>query len=236
MTRTIKYSCIIPFYNEGKRLSQTLDLISQCREIDQIICVDDGSTDIIDNKFKQNFPGIIFLRHSRNRGKTAAVNTGIQKASGEFIVLLDADLRKLIPYEIDSAIKTLIKQPEIDMIILRRIYAQFFTKMNRADVLFSGERILKKADLIAALNLLNPQKFEIEIALNKYMMDLHKTVRWLPYSSLNTYKMWKRGFPKGLFEDWAMMLNIFLYVGIIDYIKQMLFFCKEKAYSRRTYV
>jgi dolichyl-phosphate beta-glucosyltransferase len=64
----------------------------------ELIFVDDGSTDRTAEMVASEFPDVTLLRHERNRGKGAAVRTGILEANGEFIFFIDADA----PYDLNA--------------------------------------------------------------------------------------------------------------------------------------
>lgn len=91
-------SLIIPAYNEEKRLGAFLeyivDYISQRQQdIHEIIVVDDGSSDAtvkVAEKFSSRLP-LRILKHTQNKGKGAAVQTGVMAASGDYIIFMDAD-------------------------------------------------------------------------------------------------------------------------------------------------
>ena len=84
-------SVIIPSYNRNKLLKRALDsVLAQTRPADEIIVVDDGSSDGTDIMLKQQFPLVNYLR-TENRGVSAARNVGIQHARGDWIALLDSD-------------------------------------------------------------------------------------------------------------------------------------------------
>lgn len=64
-----KISCIIPIYNEKKRVCNILSVVTKINNIDEIICVDDASTDGTVNKIKSKFPTIKIIQHKKNYGK-----------------------------------------------------------------------------------------------------------------------------------------------------------------------
>jgi glycosyltransferase involved in cell wall biosynthesis len=94
-------SIVIPSYNEGRTIVSILDKI---RDVDlingiskEIIIVNDCSTDDTEQvieKYSNSNPSLTiqYFRHDRNQGKGAALRTGISKASGEYLVIQDADL------------------------------------------------------------------------------------------------------------------------------------------------
>ncbi len=84
-------SVIIPSFNRGWIVAEAVEsVIAQDYHPLEIIVVDDGSTDDTSEKLEPFRERIILLRQ-RNRGVSAARNTGIKKASGEFIAFLDSD-------------------------------------------------------------------------------------------------------------------------------------------------
>ena len=113
------------------------------------------------------------------------------------------------------------------MIILKRINAHWRTYWQRAHTIFSGERILKKTDLLVVFRN-KPRGYQLEIAINKYMMDNKKEVRWIPSSAVNIFKNKKVGFIHGEIKDLLMHWTMIQYAGFLNYIHQILFFCRKK--------
>ena len=89
-----KVSIIVPVYNIEKYLAKCLDsLINQTLEDIEIICVNDGSTDNsaeILNEYAQKDCRIKIINQD-NAGLSAARNTGINAANGEYIGYVDSD-------------------------------------------------------------------------------------------------------------------------------------------------
>jgi glycosyltransferase involved in cell wall biosynthesis len=87
-------SVIVPFFNEKNTLNTILKRIQATGLAREIIFVDDGSTDgsrDILATLKEH-PGVQVILHEKNRGKGAAVRTGFAAATGEVILIQDADL------------------------------------------------------------------------------------------------------------------------------------------------
>lgn len=105
----MKLSIVIPVYNEEKTISKLIDRVIAA-EIPgvkkEIIVVDDGSSDKTANNIPKN--KVKFIQHEKNQGKGAAVKTGIDNATGDYILIQDADLE----YNPDE-IKFLV-QPVLD--------------------------------------------------------------------------------------------------------------------------
>lgn len=221
-------TCIIPFYNEGERILKVLDGVVKIKGINEIICVDDGSIDNTLNKIKKRFPNIRLVRHDINLGKTEAISTGLRQTKDKYILLLDGDLRNFNYRHIEKAVLVIQKDKTIDMIILRRINAPFIIKLNRGDILLAGERILKKNDLEKVITKLKPKGYQIEFAINQYMMENHKNVYWMPSSALNTYPTHKQGFLKGIYKIIEMQIDILRFISLYNFFKQEFFFCRKK--------
>jgi glycosyltransferase involved in cell wall biosynthesis len=95
---TTKLSIVVPCYNEEKTLEKCLQRVRALQDewlLLEIIIVDDCSTDsslIIAEALAEKHPEIIVLRHEKNRGKGAALQTGFQHATGQIVAVQDADL------------------------------------------------------------------------------------------------------------------------------------------------
>jgi glycosyltransferase involved in cell wall biosynthesis len=91
----MKLSVIIPCYNEVRTIDAILKAVEASPWPDkEIIVVDDCSTDGCRQKLQQDIEprGIRVLYHDVNRGKGAALRTGIQAATGDIVIIQDADL------------------------------------------------------------------------------------------------------------------------------------------------
>lgn len=94
-------SIIIPVFNEAKTIHRILDKIKDVHLENQInkeiLIINDCSTDdtkkVIQNYILQNDKlNILYFEHPENKGKGAALHTGIKNATGEYLIIQDADL------------------------------------------------------------------------------------------------------------------------------------------------
>lgn len=87
----MKLSVVIPVYNEESSVTELVERVKAVSVDKEIITVDDHSSD---NTLAvlTRIPGILVISHPVNRGKGAAVRTGLSHASGDVVVIQDADL------------------------------------------------------------------------------------------------------------------------------------------------
>jgi glycosyltransferase involved in cell wall biosynthesis len=93
----MKLSIIVPCYNEEKTIERVLDTLREVKIPLQkeIIVVNDCSKDNslkLLKTYSKKHKDIVILHHDINKGKGAALRTGIQKATGDYIIIQDADL------------------------------------------------------------------------------------------------------------------------------------------------
>mgnify|MGYP001602207496 FL=1 len=91
----MKVSVVVPAYHEGATLGRCLAAVYDRNPgLDlEVIVVDDGSSDATPAVLAaQKRPGFKVLRHETNRGKGAAIRTGLAAATGEVVIIQDADL------------------------------------------------------------------------------------------------------------------------------------------------
>jgi dolichyl-phosphate beta-glucosyltransferase len=97
-----RVSVVVPCYNGAPFILESLDLLlSYLREHPdigtwEVVLVDDGSRDHTSELVAARFPEVRLIRHPRNRGKGAAVRTGMLAARGAFRFFTDADM----PYDL----------------------------------------------------------------------------------------------------------------------------------------
>jgi glycosyltransferase involved in cell wall biosynthesis len=86
-----KVSVIIPTYNRGDVVLRALrSVFAQDHAVDQVIVVDDGSTDDTIERIERNFPGVELIVQT-NHGVSHARNRGIERARNEWLAFLDSD-------------------------------------------------------------------------------------------------------------------------------------------------
>lgn len=93
-TQPLTLSVIIPCYNEKPTIAEIIRRVKAVNRATEIIVVDDGSRDGTRDILKtfENDPIVRVILHSHNQGKGAAVRTGFAAATGDIVLIQDADL------------------------------------------------------------------------------------------------------------------------------------------------
>ncbi len=111
----MKLSIIIPAYNEEKTIAELLlrvDNLDLGKIEKEVIIVDDGSKDgtlSLIKEFQKDKKHVTVLDHKKNRGKGAAVITGLRAASGDILIIQDADL-EYNPQDIPKLINPIVEK------------------------------------------------------------------------------------------------------------------------------
>ena len=92
---SVTLTVVIPTYNEAGTLHEVVARVQAVDVPTQIIIVDDASTDgssEVAARIAASSEDVTLLRHDRNRGKGRALRTGFEAATGDFVIVQDADL------------------------------------------------------------------------------------------------------------------------------------------------
>lgn len=139
MQKTI--SIIIPVYNVKAYLSDCLDsILNQSQPFDEIIVVNDGSTDgseLLCREYQRTHPEIILIEQE-NKGLSEARNSGMRRASGDYIVFVDAD--DWVSGKMSETIKNIAADSNVDVLY----YASEIVKETLVKI--SGEGYARDAE------------------------------------------------------------------------------------------
>ena len=173
-----KLSIVIPAYNEGRTIHQILDRIKDVDLIGgldrELIIVNDFSTDNTEEailkyqKANPNLP-ITYYKHEKNKGKGAALHTGIDKATGDFIVIQDADL------EYDPQEYNILLQPILDD-FADVVYGSRFMGGKPHRILFFWHSIGNKMLTAASNAFTNLNLTDMETCYKMWRSELVKSV------------------------------------------------------------
>jgi len=203
-------SCIIPAYNEEKTITGVVKVCLKVPQIKEIIVVDDGSHDQTPKKLQSLKHKIKIISYSQNQGKGYAVTQGIKTACYPYLLFLDADLINLKPHHIYSLIQPILKN-QADMTIAALVSPNnpYYRSWP-----FSGQRCLKKKDLITLLGKIEKTRYGLEVFLNEKFREKRVIVVPLVSSSPlhlvkpSKQKDWVTAYIKEVWDIFLQTLSI----------------------------
>lgn len=158
-------SAIVPAHNEERRIGHVLDTLLASPDINEIICINDGSQDgtldIIRSK-----KDVVLINLEENKGKAFAVVQGILKATGDIIVFIDADLIGLSQENIHDLVEPLKKDDYEVSIGYRSAVIDKLMFMPLA-----GERAYFRKDLLPHTERIKHKGYGMELYLNYVFRD-----------------------------------------------------------------
>jgi len=215
-----RISCIIPAYNEGPRIKAVLDVVAVHPLIDEIIVVDDGSSDDTAT-FVLGREKVVLISLAKNGGKTRALAAGLARARGTYLLLVDSDLIGLGAAELSALIRPVL-DGRADVAISLRRNAPRLWHLIGIDYI-SGERMLRR-DLIAGrLGELDAlPRFGFEVWLNRICIAAaarFAVVQWERVDS--PLKSRKYGVLQGIVADLRMMSDLLHTAGALQLVRQI---------------
>jgi glycosyltransferase involved in cell wall biosynthesis len=214
-----KISCLICAYNEGPRIGKVLEVATNHPLIDEVLVVDDGSTDNT-AKVLRSFKNAKLIFMGKNQGKTKALLTGLSSAKNSWVLLLDADLKGLNASAVTELLTPVLEE-KVDVSMSIRANSLAVMKWMGLDFV-SGERVFDKTILSGhEKELQKLPRFGFEVFLNSLFIQKKlrlAAVSW-PHVS-HARKSEKMGWFKGQMEDLKMILNIFKTIGVRKIISQ----------------
>lgn len=224
MTTDFRLSCLIPAYNEGPRIGRVLEVALATRGIDEVIVIDDASSDdtvAVAESFAVRHQALRVLRQPANAGKTRAVARGVAQAAGTHLMLLDSDLVGLTPGALTALISPLADS-KAEVSISLRGNAPAPWRWIGLDYI-SGERVLPRAVLADRLDALDElPRFGLEVFMNRIWIDegfAIAVVHWPEVSS--PLKSAKQGRWAGIVSDAKMLGDIFRTIPPLQILRQI---------------
>lgn len=211
MTAALRLSCIVPAYNEAPRIGRVLEVVLTVPEIDEVLVVDDGSTDgtaEVAEALAARHPRLRLIRQPANAGKTQAVARGVAEATGSHLLLLDSDLIGLTGADLSALIAPVAAGRAAVSVSLRGNAPAPWRAIGLDYI--SGERVLPRAllaDRLAELGRL--PRFGLEVFMNRLWIEADyaiAVVKWPGVSS--PLKSAKAGLWAGIAADVKMIRDI----------------------------
>ena len=141
---TYTVSVVIPTLNRCHTLKRALESVyAQSRQPDEVIVVDDGSTDNTADLIQEQFPQVCFIRQD-NKGVSNARNTGLGRAEGEWIAFLDSD-DEWLPNKLELQFSAAGQYRDIKIIHSNEIWIRGGKRVNQMNkhAKYGGEIFLK---------------------------------------------------------------------------------------------
>jgi len=224
-----KISCIVCAYNEGARIGSVLEVLSKHDLIDEILVVDDCSSDNT-SLVARDFAKVKLITLEKNSGKSHAFGVGLEQASGDLILMVDADLINLLSENITRILQPVVGGDTDVSFSLRKNSISIYTflgvdffvqKILRLDIL-SGERVLPKNILVPYIEEIKKiSGYALETFLNKILIKNKLSIAVVRWSNVtNPTKQAKNGFWKGLLKEIYMLKQIGTNVSAFESLMQ----------------
>jgi glycosyltransferase involved in cell wall biosynthesis len=155
-------SAIVPVFDEEKTVRGVVEVLLRSSLIDEVICINDGSTDG-SLAILETFAGRISLINlEENHGKGRALATGIREAKGDIVALFDADLANLSEMHIGMLLTPIL---DGSATVVLGFPARDRGNPNVLSDL-TGERAYYRQDLLPLLTRMETTRFGVEVLLN----------------------------------------------------------------------
>ncbi|OGC37753.1 hypothetical protein A2V54_00640 [candidate division WWE3 bacterium RBG_19FT_COMBO_53_11] len=184
--KKINISAIVPVFDEERTIAGVITALLACPLLDEVIVVNDGSTDSSPKIIRSFKPRIKFINLHKNRGKGFALAKGIRKAHGEIVTFWDGDLIGLSDKHIESLLQPLFSK-EADAAYGYRVFGNSALSPFK-DI--TGQRAYYRKDLLPHVSNFIHSRFGVEVYLNDAFKD-QKIVR-LPWRDLKTLQKYQK--------------------------------------------
>lgn len=159
--KKMSVSVIVPAYNEEKTVGNVLGALVSSKFPDEIICVNDGSTDNTLEEIERYKDNVVIVDLKENKGKGYALAEGIRRAKGDILIFLDADLLNISDAHLEALLDPILSGE------YKAVLGYLVGKSGMSIVSdLTGQRAYYKKDLLAHLKKMENTRFGVEVFLN----------------------------------------------------------------------
>ena len=206
---------IIPAYNEEKTIGRVLEILSRVPLIDEVIVVNDGSTDQTATVAAQ-YPTVTLVNLNENRGKGGAIRAGLDRSGADIVLFLDADLIGLQTHHVEQLLEPVVKNETVMSIGLFENGRVATDLAQKVAPYLTGQRAVRR-DVLEEVDDLDISRFGVEVAITRLVEAKNLPVKEVYLDDLtHVTKEEKLGVVKGLAARMKMYWEIVRYFARID--------------------
>jgi polyprenyl-phospho-N-acetylgalactosaminyl synthase len=209
-------SIVIPAFDEAATIGCCVKEALNCCEASEVIVVDDGSADGTADAAEA--AGAKVIRHARNAGKAAAMNTGVRAASHDVILFMDADVTGYTAAKLSSIVQP-VMNGQFEMFVgIRARKTLWLNRLLHFFPIIGGERAVTRR-LWESVPKCYQEGFKIEIALNNSSKKFGRGMGFQLIAGTHHHiKEKKYGLVRGFVRRLAMIAEV-LMVSVQIYIR-----------------
>lgn len=205
MQRPLTLAAIIPAFNEEATIGSVLEVLRQSDRVNEIVVVDDGSTDKTAEKAQLLKIGVI---SQQNKGKGVAMRTGARETEADVLLFVDADLVGLTADHVASIVDPVLSGKVAMAVGLRDRGVCLNWLMRHIFPVIGGERALSRK-LFLEISA-DCDDFGVETVLNHFIRKRGLSLKLVPMSGVShVRKEVKYGLRKGFLARMKMISQMF---------------------------
>ncbi|MBI5357081.1 glycosyltransferase [Candidatus Collierbacteria bacterium] len=215
MEKTV--SAIVCAYNEEKTVKPILEVLLSHPKIDEVIAVNDGSTDST-NKIINSVKNkkLVTVRHKNNFGKGAAIANAVKTATGNILLFVDADTHSFHQSHVDMLLSPIFIDPKCMVIGLRDGEKLLDKTLNAILKSIGGERVIMKKYVIPLLPRIKNSGYGVETILNLATVRHNRRIYYVPLPQLfHPLKTANKTLAEALKEYWREQNQVI--AQLLDY-------------------